>query len=138
MGWTTPRIWVAKEKLTAALLNIHLRDNLVYLKDLWVDDTPENGATTTPVSSNWAYDHVDAADPHTGYRLESADHTHQSTGLQAGKLDHGAALNGLGDNDHTQYILHTEVDDIPVNGVTTDPISSNWAYDTKVNMRDAP
>ena len=30
--------------------------------------------------------HVAAADPHTGYRLESADHTHQSTGAQAGQL----------------------------------------------------
>jgi len=30
--------------------------------------------------------HAAAADPHTGYRLESADHTHASTGLQAGQL----------------------------------------------------
>jgi hypothetical protein len=49
--------------------------------------------------------HEGAGDPHTGYRLESADHTHQSTGAQAGKLDHGLALNGLTDDDHTQYIL---------------------------------
>lgn len=48
--------------------------------------------------------HAGAADPHTGYRLESADHTHQSTGLQAGQLDHGAALTGLTDDDHTQYL----------------------------------
>ena len=52
-------------------------------------------------------DHVVAADPHTGYRLESADHTHQSTGLQAGQLDHGAAATAasLLDDDHTQYAL---------------------------------
>ena len=37
-----------------------------------VDDTPVNGVTTAPVSSNWAYDHVAASDPHTGYVLESA------------------------------------------------------------------
>jgi hypothetical protein len=30
--------------------------------------------------------HAAAADPHTGYRLESADHTHQTTGAQAGEL----------------------------------------------------
>jgi hypothetical protein len=48
--------------------------------------------------------HEGAADPHTGYRLESADHTHQSTGLQAGQLDHGLALTGLTDDDHTQYL----------------------------------
>lgn len=36
-----------------------------------VDDTPVNGATTAPISSNYMYDHVAAADPHTGYVLES-------------------------------------------------------------------
>ena len=36
-----------------------------------VDDTPENGITAVPISSNWAYDHENAADPHTGYVLES-------------------------------------------------------------------
>lgn len=30
--------------------------------------------------------HEAAGDPHTGYRLESADHTHATTGLQAGQL----------------------------------------------------
>uniref|UniRef100_A0A6M3ILI5 C1q domain-containing protein n=1 Tax=viral metagenome TaxID=1070528 RepID=A0A6M3ILI5_9ZZZZ len=36
-----------------------------------VDDTPVDGVTTAPVSSNWAYDHAAAADPHTGYVKES-------------------------------------------------------------------
>jgi len=36
-----------------------------------VDDTPVDAATDVPVSSNWAYDHENAADPHTGYALES-------------------------------------------------------------------
>ena len=36
-----------------------------------VDDSPADGATTDPISSNWAFDHVAAADPHTGYVLES-------------------------------------------------------------------
>ena len=44
-------------------------------------------------------------DDHTQYRLESADHSHQSTGLQAGQLDHGLAITGLTDDDHTQYAL---------------------------------
>jgi len=51
--------------------------------------------------------HEGAADPHTGYRLESADHSHQSAGAQAGKLDHGLALDGLLDDDHTQYTKHS-------------------------------
>lgn len=35
-------------------------------------------------------DHVAAADPHTGYRLESADHTHASSGLQGGQIAYSA------------------------------------------------
>ncbi|MFA6134407.1 MAG: hypothetical protein WC869_10385 [Phycisphaerae bacterium] len=31
-------------------------------------------------------------------------HTHQSVGAEGGKLDHGLALDGLGDDDHTQYL----------------------------------
>ena len=30
-----------------------------------VDDTPVNGATTDPISSNWAYDHAAALDAHS-------------------------------------------------------------------------
>lgn len=78
-----------------------------FVKHNDVDDTPVDGETDDPISSNWAFDHVAAADPHTGYRLESADHSHQSTGAQAGKLDHGLALDGLGDDDHTQYRLES-------------------------------
>lgn len=48
-----------------------------------------------------------ADDDHTQYRLESADHSHQSTGLQAGTLDHGLSLTGLTDDDHTQYRLES-------------------------------
>jgi len=43
-------------------------------------------------------------DDHTQYRLESADHSHQTTGLQAGTIDHGLALIGLADDDHPQYL----------------------------------
>lgn len=80
-------------------------DHPQYLLVADIDDTPVNGVTNAPISSNWAFDHVAASDPHPGYRLESADHTHQSTGLQGGQLDHGLALTGLSDDDHTQYLL---------------------------------
>lgn len=33
----------------------------------------------------------------------NADHSHQSTGATGGQLDHGLALTGLTDDDHTQY-----------------------------------
>ncbi len=58
--------------------------------------------------------HVAATDPHTGYRLESADHTHQATGAQAGKLDHGLALDGLTDDDHTQYLKEQMTENEPL------------------------
>src|SRR5690349_11167290 len=32
-SWTAPRTWVALETVTASLLNTHLRDNLLYLKE---------------------------------------------------------------------------------------------------------
>jgi hypothetical protein len=60
----------------------------------------------------------------------NANHTHQAAGT-GGQLDHGLAIvaASLLDDDHTQYVLHTDVDDTPVDGETDDPISSNWAYD---------
>lgn len=42
-----------------------------YLHTADVDDIAVNEAFTDPISSNWAFDHVAAADPHTGYVLES-------------------------------------------------------------------
>lgn len=45
------------------------------LKEADVSSTPTDAATTTPISSDWAHDHVNAADPHTGYMLESATQT---------------------------------------------------------------
>jgi hypothetical protein len=55
-------------------------------------------------------DNLTSGDPHTQYRLESADHTHQSTGLQAGQLDHGLAMSAasLLDDDHTIYQKESE------------------------------
>jgi len=43
-----------------------------YLLIADIDDAPVDGVTNAPISSNWAFDHVAAADPHTGYVLESA------------------------------------------------------------------
>lgn len=68
-------------------------------------DTTHSGSSHAGVVST----HEAAGDPHTGYRLESADHTHATTGLQAGQLDHGTALTGLSDDDHPQYALDTDL-----------------------------
>lgn len=47
MGWTTPRSWAAAEVVTAALLNTHLRDNLLSAL-IRLDDA----ASTTSYDSN--------------------------------------------------------------------------------------
>lgn len=52
--------------------------------------------------------HEGAADPHTGYRLESADHTHASSGLQAGLVSHDV-LSDVSANDHHNQ-AHTSSD----------------------------
>lgn len=71
-------------------------------------------------------------DDHTQYRLESADHTHQSTGLQGGQLDHGLALTGLTDDDHTQYVLESLYDaDSVVTATSNDtPVATTMAEQT--------
>ena len=38
MAWTSPRDWVADELVTETVLNVHLRDNLNFLKTS-IDDT---------------------------------------------------------------------------------------------------
>src|SRR3990167_3035888 len=65
-------------------------------------DTIHSGSSHAGVVST----HEAAGDPHTGYRLESADHTHESTGAEAGQIDHGAASTAasLLDDDHPQYM----------------------------------
>jgi hypothetical protein len=97
------RLVMIAQQLDRAIDDLVAGTMAPYLLVANIDDTPVNGEVAQPISSNWAYDHVAAADPHTGYRLESSDHTHQSTGAQAGQLDHGLALTGLTDDDHTQY-----------------------------------
>ena len=106
--------WVALGSV-AALTN-HLADtadahdaSAISILDAGSDFTATDveGALDELQADNEA--HTAAADPHTGYRLESADHPHTSTGANAGQLDHGAALTGLTDDDHTQYLKETDV-----------------------------
>jgi hypothetical protein len=47
-------------------------DHPQYLLVADIDDIPVNGVINAPISSNWAFDHVAAADPHIQYLLESA------------------------------------------------------------------
>jgi len=67
-----------------------------------IDDIPVNSEITGPVSSNWAYDHGAAADPHIGYALESALGTASSRNAEdtltdGSNLPDGAAIKAYGD-----------------------------------------
>jgi hypothetical protein len=62
--------------------------------------------------------HAAAADPHTGYRLESADHSHASTGLQGGQVAHTALSGVTADQHHTQAHVITGADHT-MSGLTT-------------------
>jgi len=138
MAFVSLRTWVSGEVVTAALLNAQIRDNgaeytqrdgsipltagwdvgayeitaLKYTSDQATGTAPLTVASTTVVT-NLNADTVDAQ--HRVINI-NADHTHQTTGAQAGKIDHGLALDGLGDDDHTQYqkeSLLTTAGDMP-------------------------
>jgi voltage-gated potassium channel Kch len=46
MAWTTPRTWVAGEVVTAALMNLHVKDNLDVLKTHEEGQTAQHGLGT--------------------------------------------------------------------------------------------
>lgn len=62
-------------------------------------DATHSGTSHAGAASAAVTTHEGLADPHTGYRLESADHTHASSGLQAGQVAH-SALSGITATDH--------------------------------------
>jgi len=47
VAWTAPRTWVVGEVVTAAQMNAHVRDNLVYLKGGAGAITIDSGVTVT-------------------------------------------------------------------------------------------
>lgn len=62
-------------------------------------DATHSGSSHAGVIST----HEAAGDPHTGYRLESADHSHASTGAQGGQVSHADLTNLTSGDPHTQY-----------------------------------
>jgi microcystin-dependent protein len=63
--------------------------------------------------------HEGAADPHTGYRRESDDHTHASSGLQAGQIAHSALSGVTADQHHVQQHAVTSTADHTFPGGST-------------------
>ena len=112
MAWTAPRTWVTGEVVTAALMNTHVRDDLRYLKGLDGGVTVEDALTVDSLITSGNVDGVDvsthaAGDAYAQHGNNIGNHTHQSSGAQGNTLDHGLALTGLTDDDHTNYALRT-------------------------------
>lgn len=151
-----------------------------------LEETPSDGEVTKAPTSNWAHDHLDAADPHPGYVLESlydadsvvtatSDNTPIVTTMAAqtvlGRVTGGhpddIAIGIADDNilqvddasaandDYAKFtanglegvpyatvlsdigaVATGDVDDVPVDGATTVPISSNWAFDQGTVTRE--
>lgn len=57
-AWTAPHTWAVAERVTAALLNTHLRDNLSYL--LTPNEFVVTAATGTFTTTSTSYTNVDA------------------------------------------------------------------------------
>ena len=52
MGWTAPRTWVAGETVTAALMNAHVRDNLLALNGYATKTADESVTSSTTLQND--------------------------------------------------------------------------------------
>lgn len=82
-------------------------------------------ATDTDLST-----HAAAADPHTGYRLESADHSHATTGLQGGTVSHDILTDVSEDDHHNRLHTVTDVADHTFPGGTTTFLRADGTFAT--------
>ncbi len=121
MGWTAPRTYTAGEIITASILNTHLRDQLLYLKGVGQVPTIESGLVIDNTDGDEYVKLPLLSTAETGTVLDAEgkvafdEQTHQL------KLHNGTAVKAV--------ISEADVDDTPVNGANTVPVSSNWAYD---------
>lgn len=121
MAWTTPMTTVAGQIITASNWNTHIRDNERYLKGLDGAPTIESGLV------------IDNTDGDEYLKLPLLTTAEAGTVLDAeGKVAFDETLHKLKyyDDAGIETVLNvSDVDDTPVDSATTDPISSNWAYD---------
>jgi len=120
MAFTAYRTFVAGEIVTAAMLNQQIRDNGNYLKGVGQVPTIQSGLTidNSLGSERLLLPLLSTAECATV--LNVAGEVAYDEATNRIKM-YGAALNSV--------VTTADVDDTPVNGATTDPVSSNWAYD---------
>uniref|UniRef100_A0A6M3JUH0 Uncharacterized protein n=1 Tax=viral metagenome TaxID=1070528 RepID=A0A6M3JUH0_9ZZZZ len=129
MAFTAYRTWVAGEIVTAALLNEQIRDNGRYhhgddgvptiLSGLIIDNTDGDEYFKLPLLSTAECATVLAAEGEVAFD----EQTHRI------KMYNGSAVGSA--------VTTIDVDDTPVDSATTDPISSNWAYDFQQTLTTA-
>ncbi len=121
MAWTAPRTWVAGEIVTAAIMNTYVRDDFRYLKG--INDVPL-------IESGIIIDNTDGDEMLKLPLLSTAECA--ATLASEGKIAADEQTHRIKMNDGTavrSVVTTADVDDTPADAATTDPISSNWAYD---------
>ncbi len=129
MAWTANRTWTAGEVVTASIMNTYIRDNLNYLKGVGQVPTIESGLV------------IDNTDGDEYLKLPLLSTAETGTVLNAeGKAAFDEQTHRIKFRDRTSVrslVSTADVDDTPVNGATTDPVSSNWAYDFQNTLTTA-
>jgi len=129
MGWTSPATWVAGTVVTADGMNTNIRDQFSYLKGIGQVPTIQSGLTidNSLGSERLLLPLLSTAECTTVLNAEGEvafdEQTHQM------KEYDGTAVRVL--------ISEADVDDTPVNGADTVPVSSNWAYDFQQTLTTA-
>jgi len=129
MGWHTPIDWTVGQIVTEDDMDEQVRDNLSYLKGinqvptiesgLIIDNTDGDEYVKLPLLSTAEAGTVLDAEG----KIAFDETTHQL------KLHNGTAVKAV--------ISEADVDDTPVNGADTVPVSSNWAYDFQQTLTTA-
>jgi len=135
MAWTSARTWTAGEIITASIMNTHVRDNLRYLhgddgvptilSGLAIDNTDGDEYLKLPSLTTTQRDALTPANGMVIYNSTTNEFNKYENGGWADladATDHGG-LDGLGDDDHTQYqlksLLTTAGDIIYATGAST-------------------
>jgi len=128
MSWTNPRTWRVGEIVTKAIMDLHVKDNLRYLKGLDGVPTIQSGLI------------IDNTDGDEYLKLPLLSTAEAATVLNvAGEVAYDEATNRIKMYGTTlnSVVTTADVDDVPVDAAATDPISSNWAYDFQQTLTAA-